>query len=126
MHNLKIAFGSFFKKTISGAKNVIGKVVPIVKKGLNAVSEIAPAIATGAAALSGAIGATIGSVASTVRNIAGGLSNFRDKAQGATDGVLPPKLLGAKPQSGANGVLWAGINPLPVNGANRFVFPLLK
>ena len=121
-----MAFGSFLKKIISGAKNLIGKVAPIVKKGLNAVSKIAPAIATGAAALGGPIGATIGSVASTVGNFAGGLSNFMDKTQGATNGVLPPKLLGANVQLGANGVLGAGINPLPVNGANRFAFPLLK
>ena len=108
-----MAFGSYFKKIISGANNFIGKVAPIVKKGLSAVSKIAPAIATGAAALGGPISATIGSVASTVGNFAGGLSNFMDKTQGA----LPPKLLGA------NG---AGINPLPVNGSNRFAFPLLK
>ena len=88
-----MAFGSFFKKIISGAKNLIGKVVPIVKKGLNAVSKIAPAIATGAAALGGPIGATIGSVASTVGNIAGGLSNFMDKSRGRSP---PTKALRCK------------------------------
>ena len=102
-----MAFGSFFKKIISGAKNLIGKVVPAVKKGLAAVSKIAPAIATGAAAFGGPIGAAIGGVANTVGNIAGGISNFLDSG--------PPKL-------GANG---AGVR-VPVNGANRFALPILQ
>ena len=97
-----MAFGSFFKKIISGAKNLIGKVVPAVKKGLAAVSKIAPAIATGAAAFGGPIGAAIGGVANTVGNIAGGINNFLDNG--------PP------PQPPALGV----------NGAGRFAFPLLK
>ena len=102
-----MAFGSFFKKIISGAKNLIGKVVPAVKKGLDAVSKIAPAIATGAAAFGGPIGAAIGGVANTVGNIAGGINNFLDSG--------PPKL-------GANG---AGVR-VPVNGANRFALPILQ
>lgn len=97
-----MAFGSFFKKIISGAKNLIGKVVPAVRKGLDAVSKIAPAIATGAAAFGGPIGSTIGGIANTVGNIAGGISNFMDNP-------LPPP-----PQA------------LGVNGAGRFAFPLLK
>lgn len=96
-----MAFGSFFKKIISGAKNLIGKVVPAVRKGLDAVSKIAPAIATGAAAFGGPIGSTIGGIANTVGNIAGGISNFMDNP------LPPPQALG-------------------VNGAGRFAFPLLK
>ena len=94
-----MAFGSFFKKIITGAKNLIDKIGPAVKKGLDAVSKIAPAIATGAAAFGGPIGATIGSVASTVGNVAGGISNLMNNG--------PPPLLGA-------------------NGAGRFAIPLLK
>ena len=93
-----MAFGSFFKKIISGAKNLIGKVVPAVKKGLAAVSKIAPAIATGATVFGGPIGAAIGGVANTVGNIAGGISNVINN---------PTPALG-------------------VNGAGRFAFPLLK
>ena len=94
-----MAFGSFFKKIISGAKNLIGKVVPAVKKGLETVSKIAPAIATGAAAFGGPIGATIGGVANTIGNVAGCISKFMDN---------PPK------------------PTLGVNGAGRFAIPLLK
>ena len=98
-----MAFGSFFKKIISGAKNLIGKIVPVVKKGLAAVSKIAPAIATGAAAFGGPIGAAIGGVANTVGNIAGGINNLLDSGTKPP----PPPALG-------------------VNGAGRFAFPLLK
>lgn len=93
-----MAFGSFFKKIISGAKNLIGKIVPAVKKGLETVSKIAPAIAAGASMLGGPIGATIGNVANTVGSVAGGISNLMNKS---------PPLLGA-------------------NGAGRFAIPLLK
>ena len=93
-----MAFGSFFKKIITGAKNLIGKIGPAVKKGLETVSKIAPAIATGAAAFGGPIGAAIGGVANTVGNIAGGISNVINNPT---------------PQLG-------------VNGAGRFAFPLLK
>ena len=51
-----MAFGSFFKKIISGAKNLIGKIAPAVKKGIEVVSKLAPAVATGAAAFGGNIG----------------------------------------------------------------------
>ncbi len=93
-----MAFGSFFKKIISGAKNLIGKIAPAIKKGLDVVSKVAPAIATGAAAFGGPIGAAIGGVANTVGNVAGGISNLMNKS---------PPVLGA-------------------NGAGRFAIPLLK
>ena len=105
--SLKMAFGSFFKKIINGAKNLIGKIVPAVKTGLSAVSKIAPVVAAGASALGGPIGATIGGVANTIGNVAGGISNLMNNG--------PPKL-------GANG---AGIR-VPVNGANRFALPMLQ
>ena len=95
-----MAFGSFFKKIITGAKNIIGKVVPVIKKGLNTVSKIAPAIAKGAAVFGGPIGAAIGGVANTVGNIAGGISKV------ISDNETQPML--------------------GVNGAGRFAFPLLK
>lgn len=125
-----MAFGSFFKKIISGAKNIIGKVVPVVKKGLAAVSKIAPAIATGAAALGGPIGATIGSVANTVGNITGGVSQFLDSGSfrnsnssvsgwSNSNSQSPPKALGAKGNE-------ISLNHLGMNGAGRFAVPMLK
>lgn len=102
-----MAFGSFFKKIISGAKNIIGKVLPVVKKGLETVSKIAPAVATGAAMIGGPIGSTIESVAKKVGSVAGGINNFIDQ---------PKNLV-----LGANG---AGVQK--INGANRFAIPLLK
>ena len=93
-----MAFGSFFKKIIGGAKNLIGKIAPVVKKGLEAVSKIAPAVAAGATVLGGPIGAAIGGMANTVGNVAGGISNLMNKS---------PPVLGA-------------------NGAGRFAIPLLK
>ena len=98
-----MAFGSFFKKIISGAKNLIGKIAPAIKKGLDVVSKVAPAIATGATAFGGPIGAAIGGVANTVGNIAGGISKV---IQGTPQGAAQPML--------------------GVNGAGRFAIPLLK
>ena len=101
-----MAFGSFFKKIISGAKNLIGKIGPAIKKGLDTVSKIAPAIATGAAAFGGPIGAAIGGVAKAVGNIAGGINKFMDNPINTLPPPPPPTL--------------------GVNGAGRFAFPLLK
>ena len=100
-----MAFGSFFKKIINGAKNIIGKVVPAVKKGLDAVSKIAPKIAAGATAFGGPIGATIGTVADTVGKVAGGFSQFLSNP--TSKPPLPTNRLGA-------------------NGAGRFAVPMLK
>ena len=100
-----MAFGSFFKKIINGAKNIIGKVIPAVKKGLETVSKIASAIATGAAAFGGPIGATIGSVADTVGKVAGGFNQFLSNP--TSKPPIPNNILGA-------------------NGAGRFAVPMLK
>ena len=105
-----MAFGSFFKKIITGAKNIIGKVIPVVKKGLAAVSKIAPAVAAGASMLGGPIGATIGSVANTVGSVAGGISNFLDQPKNLMLKGNPPNRV-----LGANGA-----------GVRRFDVPLLK
>ena len=88
-----MAFGSFFKNIICGAKNIIGKVAPVVKKGLVAVSKIAPAIAAGAA-FRVPTGATLGSVSNTVGSIAGGVSQFLDNWWINSGSQSPPKTLG--------------------------------
>ena len=98
----EMAFGSFFKKIINGAKNIIGKVVPAVKKGLDTVSKIAPKIAT---AFGGPIGATIGGVADTVGKVAGGFNQF---------------LSNPTAKAPANNMR------LGANGAGRFAVPMLK
>lgn len=101
-----MAFGSFFKKIITGAKNIIGKIAPVVKKGLETVSKIAPAIAKGAAAFGGPIGTTISGVADTVGKVAGGFNQFLSNPTG-------------KPPLPNNVRLGA-------NGAGRFAVPMLK
>ena len=98
-----MAFGSFFKKIINGAKNIIGKIIPTVKKGLETVSKIAPVVAAGASTFGGPIGAAIGGVADTVGKVAGGVSQFL-----------------SNPASNKNNVR------LGANGAGRFQVPLLK
>ena len=102
---IKMVFGSFFKKIINGAKNIIGKVVPAVRKGLDAVSKIAPKIAAGASAFGGPIGATISGVADTVGKVAGGFNQFLNNP--TSKPPLPTNRLGA-------------------NGAGRFAVPMLK
>ena len=105
----KMAFGSFFKKIINGAKNIIGKIVPAVKKGLETVSKIAPKIAAGAAAFGGPIGATISGVADTVGKVAGGFSQFLSNPTSKPQ--LPPPTNNVR---------------LGANGAGRFAVPMLK
>ena len=101
-----MAFGSFFKKIINGAKNIIGKVIPTVKKGLDTVSKIAPKIAAGAAAFGEPMGATINGVADTIGKVAGGFSQFMSNPMSKSP--LPPN------------------NILGANGAGRFAVPMLK
>ena len=101
-----MAFGSFFKKIINGAKNIIGKVVPAVRKGLDTVSKLAPKIAAGASAFGGPIGSTISGVADTVGKVAGGFSQFLNNPTSSRP-PLPTNRLGA-------------------NGAGRFAVPMLK
>ena len=104
-----MAFGSFFKKIINGAKNIIGKIVPAVKKGLDTVSKIAPKIAAGAAAFGGPIGATISGVADTVGKVAGGFSQFLSNPTSKPQ--IPPPTNNMR---------------LGANGAGRFAVPMLK
>ena len=47
-----MAFGTFMKKIWNGAKNLAQKAAPIIRKGLDVVSKIAPA----AASIAGALG----------------------------------------------------------------------
>ena len=100
-----MAFGSFFKKIINGAKNIIGKVVPAVKKGLETVSKFAPKIGAGASAFGGPIGSTISGVANTVGKVAGGFSQFLNNP--TTTNQSNSLRFGA-------------------NGAGRFAVPMLK
>ena len=113
-----MAFGSFFKKIINGAKNIIGKIGPAIKKGLETVSKIAPAIATGAAAFGGPIGATISGVANTVGKVAGGFNQFLSNPTGKSN-MLPSNRLGANGSGIRDSTLLGG-------GAGRFAVPLLK
>ena len=74
-----MAFGTFFKMILTGARNLVNKVAPIVRKGLDAVSKVTPFIQAGASALGGPIGSAVGSIAGTVGNIAGQAGQFMDK-----------------------------------------------
>lgn len=59
-----MAFGSWFKEIVKGAKNVFNKVLPALKKGAEIVSSVAPVI-------SSAIGGTAGNIISNVGKFAG-------------------------------------------------------
>ena len=74
-----MAFGTFFKKILTGAKNLINKAAPIVRKGLETVSKIAPTIGN-------AIGGPIGGIVNTVGNLAGKGAQLMDKT-GLSGGV---------------------------------------
>ena len=105
-----MAFGSFFKKIISGAKNLIGKIVPKVKKAVEAVSKFTPLI-NQAGEL---IGGNVGDVISTIGN---GVSKLNDRInyKGGNVNALGANNGGVKRVVGANGA-----------GIRRFDIPLLK
>ena len=63
-----MAFGSWFKNIVKGAKNVISKIAPVLKKGAEIVSSVAPAIGS-------AIGGPVGNVINSIGNYAGKVSN---------------------------------------------------
>lgn len=94
----KMAFGSWFKNIINGAKNVIGKALPVLRKGAEIVSKVAPYVGN-------MIGGTAGSVLNKIGSYAGKVNNV----------------------SKAVGVNGAGIRQTPQTyNPGRFDIPLLK
>ena len=69
-----MAFGTFFKKILTGAKNL----APVIRKGLDTVSKYAPIIADTANKF-GPIGSTIGGIVSTAGSLAGHAGEFMDR-----------------------------------------------
>ena len=80
----RMAFGTFFKKIISGAKNIVGKVAPIVRKGANVVGSFAPVVSDFARKF-GPIGETVGGVVDTVGSAAKSVGSWMDANQSAID-----------------------------------------
>ena len=80
-----MAFGSFFKKIISGAKNLVNKAAPIVRKGLEAVQKYAPLIGDTVSKF-GPVGSTIGRYINTAGSLAGKGAEYMDKT-GLSGGV---------------------------------------
>ena len=75
-----MAFGTFFKKIISGAKNLVQNVAPVVRKGLEAVNKYAPVVSDAANKfIGGPIGSTISGIANTAGAIAGKAGKYMDK-----------------------------------------------
>ena len=93
-----MAFGSWFKEIVKGAKNVFNKVLPALKKGAEIVSSVAPVIGS---AIGGTVGNVISNVGKVAGNVTGKISNVNNMIKGS------PSRLGA-------------------NGAGRFDIPLLK
>ncbi len=104
-----MAFGSWFKNIINGAKNVIGKALPVLRKGAEIVSKVAPYVGN-------MIGGTAGSVLNKIGSYAGKVNNV-SKAVGVNG-------LRMQDSSYASG---AGVRqtPQPYN-PGRFDIPLLK
>ena len=73
-----MAFGSFFKKLLSGAKEFVNKAAPVVRKGLDAINRYSPIIADAANKFGGPIGNTIGGIANTAGHLAGKAVKFMD------------------------------------------------
>lgn len=88
-----MAFGTFFKKIISGAKNIVAKAAPIIRKGLEAVNKYAPVVANAANKfIGGPVGQVIGGIANTAGSLAGKASQYMDKT-GLSEGKFDVPLL---------------------------------
>lgn len=66
--NRQMAFGSWFKNIIKGAKNLIGKAMPVLKKGAELVSRVAPIAKD-------IIGGSVGDIIGKVGDVAGKVNN---------------------------------------------------
>lgn len=99
-----MAFGSWFKNIINGAKNVIGKALPVLKKGAEIVSKVAPV-------LGGAIGGPVGNVINKIGDYAGKFAG--NKALGVNG-------------AGIRNNSWSQPVSGPVGNPGRFDIPLLK
>ena len=93
-----MAFGSWFKGIVKGAKNVFNKVLPVLKKGAEIVSSVAPAIGS-------VVGGSVGNVINSIGKVAGGVNNT------LSNGWQPSK---------------SSSRMLGSSGAGRFNVPLLK
>ena len=80
-----MAFGTFFKKILTGTKNFINKAAPIVRKGLETVGKYAPVIGN-AVSKFGPVGSTIGGLINTAGSLAGKGAQLMDKT-GLSGGV---------------------------------------
>lgn len=99
-----MAFGSWFKNIINGAKNVIGKALPVLKKGAEIVSKVAPV-------LGGAIGGPVGNVINKIGDYAGKFAG--NKALGVNG-------------AGIRNNSWSQPFAGPTTNPGRFDIPLLK
>lgn len=112
-----MAFGSWFKNIINGAKNVIGKALPVLKKGAEIVSKVAPV-------LGGAIGGPVGNVINKIGDYAG---KFAGNKSLPLAGPFEGKSLGV---NGAGirktNNSWSQQIAGPTTNPGRFDIPLLK
>ena len=100
-----MALGTWFKNIISGAKNVIGKALPVLKKGAEIVSKVAPYVGN-------IIGGTAGNVINKIGSYAGKFSNATNAIGVGGAGVRQP---------------YNGQRPLELaHNPGRFDIPLLK
>lgn len=75
-----MAFGSFFKRIINGAKNLATKALPYIQKGLDVVHKVAPT-ASAIASQFGPVGKTIGGAINKAGYYAGETSRYIDRMQ---------------------------------------------
>lgn len=99
-----MAFGTFFKKIISGAKNILPKIKNVVKKGAEIVNKIAPAVSSAVNSFGTPWSSVISNAVDTVGSAAGKLNKYL-----GGDSKADKRLLGS------NG-----------SGIRRFDVPLLK
>lgn len=108
-----MAFGSWFKNIVKGAKNVIGKVLPKVKNVAETVGRFAPLINQAG----NLIGGNVGEAINTIGNGVSKFNRLRSPTEldGKANGLFGANGAGARRIVGANG-----------SGVRRFDIPLLK
>ena len=83
-----MAFGSWFKNIVSGAKSLINKALPVLKKGFEVASKVAPTVGKIGDIIGGPVGTAISSASNMIGNVSGRL-NSKLGANGAGRFAVP-------------------------------------
>ena len=119
-----MAFGSWFKNIVKGAKNIIGKVLPLAKKGTELIKNIAPIAGN---IIGGKAGEYINKAGDFAGNLNGKLGSINwGNSNGLPSTTQLARTSFAQDSHRVSGPLLQSPKMLGAGGAGRFNVPLLK